>query len=590
MSKRKPGGFTGWQRQLISELSKLAEQHPDELRITKRAVRNQDGSATVHISLRAVHIPQVPGGLELRDDEEFAIRIQPAIFVPPEVEVDHFRFLGFPHVLQGQRLCIYLDPSREWHPETGMAGLLNRLWNWLNDAAGAQFDPSAAMYHAVGGVLHRSDRAPTIVVREEGKARRCQTARLIVRSDHRFDLTYAAGESGFHVPVFRLDSALPFGATTTFASMLALIDDPYLDRSQGRLPRIEPQSSALITALAASAMRNPDNTNQYFVLAVPYPMGGPSHLLGGRLHASVADQLRTFARRSGTAITIDPAKVDAEIPIEWCTMSDERQQISTRRDNGRPVNGLQGRNIHIWGCGGLGSWIAEFAARAGASEITLCDPGFISGGLLARQNYTEEDIGRSKVQALAGRLRSIRDGLVVTVYDGAIPQDSVSCLTADLVIDATVSNSITQYLDVFAMLPDRKAIIAQVATDAMSGTLGILNICASGASLIPSKIDQEAGIAITAMGELEIYHGLWQEPLDGHELTPTRGCSVPTFHGSAADLAAVAATLVNLLGSHLVAVNSRISGTHLIALPYAAGGPHHYFFPAVVRGEADIHI
>jgi hypothetical protein len=91
-------------------------------------------------------------------------------------------------------------------------------------------------------------------------------------------------------------------------------------------------------------------------------------------------------------------------------------------------------------------------------------------------------------------------------------------------------------------------------------------------------IDSRAGKKVLADPTLELYQPLWQEPLDGDELTPTRGCSVPTFHGSAADLAAVAACLLNLLAFHLTVP---ASGTHLIALPHAAGsGPHHYYIEA----------
>jgi len=278
-------------------------------------------------------------------------------------------------------------------------------------------------------------------------------------------------------------------------------------------------------------------------------------------------------------ITLDPAKIDVNLQIEWCNMSDERREVTTRRDDSRPVNGFQGKTVHVWGCGGLGSWIAEFIARAGAAHITVCDPGVITGGLLVRQNYVEDDIGRSKADALAARLRAIRDDLTVTVAEGALPDDPSDFVAADLIIDATVSNSITQYLDEFAALPERKALIAQVATDVKSGTLGILNLCSPGLQLKPSEIDQNAGHTITSNGELELYHGLWRESLDDHELIPTRGCSVPTFHGSAADLAAVAATLVSLLGNHLRQTPTALSGTHLIALPHADSGPRHYFLP-----------
>lgn len=210
----------------------------------------------------------------------------------------------------------------------------------------------------------------------------------------------------------------------------------------------------------------------------------------------------------------------------------------------------------------------------------MCDPGVITGGLLVRQNYVEDDIGRSKAEALAGRLRAIRDDLTVTVMEGHLPGDPTSCLAADLIIDATVNNGVTSYLDALTTVSNRRALIAQVATDARSGTLGVAVLCAAEAGATVSDIDRDAGRTIQCDSGVELYHTLWQEPSDDDELIPTRGCSVPTFHGSAADLAAVAAILVNLIGSHLQQADPAISGTHLIALPHAANGPRHHFLPA----------
>ncbi|MGV1009805.1 MAG: ThiF family adenylyltransferase [Dermatophilaceae bacterium] len=579
MSRRNRATLSAWQNQLVGELKSLAREHPHDVWIVQQPQLNDDGDATLRLRLHTADIPHHPGGLELGDDEEFIVRIRTSLFLPPSAEVDHTRFLGFPHVLQGQRLCIYLDPSREWRPSEGIAGFLNRLWAWLTDAAGGVFDPSTAMYHAVGGVLHHADGTPTIVVREPGPSKQHQIARLVPRSPHRYDLTYSADRDGHRTPVYVLASDLPFGAASTFALFLKLLDDPYLDRAKGRSPRIPPQSPAFLTSLLASALRNPHDMEQYFVFAVPHPAGGPHHLLGGRLPAVTANALRRLAKEHGTAVNIDPARINADIPIEWCKMSDERQEVTTRRDDNRPVNGFLGKTVHLLGCGGLGSWIAEFVARAGAASITVCDPGTITGGLLVRQNYTEADIGQTKADALAERLRAIRDDLTVNVAEGNVPGDPGSLLAADLILDATVSHGISMYLDTLAGT-ERKSLIAQVATDAGTGTIGIANICTPGATSTPSELDEQAGRSVLLDGGLELYHSLWQEAADGDELIPTRGCSVPTFHGSAADLAAVAATLVNFIGAHLQQSETATSGTHLIALPHAAAGPRHHFILA----------
>jgi hypothetical protein len=576
VSRRNRAKLSAWQKQLVAELWSLAKERPDEVRVIQQAQLDRDGEAVLRLRLHTGDIPRGLTGLELGDDEEFIVRIRPSLFLPPIVEVDHTRFLGYPHVLQGQRLCIYLDPSREWRPSHGIAGFLSRLWDWLTDAAGGAFDASTAMYHAVGGVLHQADGTPTIVVRESGPWKQHQIARLIDRSPHRYDLTYSKDRDGHRTPVSTLPTDLPFGAASTFAAFLSLLDDPYLDRAEDRPPRVSPQSPAFLTSLLASALRNPDNSEQYFVLAVPHPAGGPHHLLSGRLPAATANALRHIAKKHGTAVNIDSATINADIPIEWCNMSDERQEVTTRRDDTRPVNGFQGKSVHVWGCGGLGSWIAEFIARAGATTITICDPGIITSGLLVRQNYVEDDIGQTKAAALARRLRAIRDDLTVTVAEGNVPDDPASFLAEDLILDATISNSITTYLDALVAASERRPLIAQVATDAGSGTLGIANICAPDATLTPSEIDEQAGRSVLADGGLELYHPLWQAAADGDELIPTRGCSVPTFHGSAADLAAVAATLVSLIGVHLQQAEAVTSGTHLIALPHAATGPRHH--------------
>ncbi|MEV0650953.1 ThiF family adenylyltransferase [Phytomonospora sp. NPDC050363] len=566
------------------ELKELARQRPSELRILRQQL-DAGGDALFRVGLHTAGIPRTKGGLRIQDDEEFILRLRSSPLLPPTVEVDHFRFLGHPHVLQGIRLCIYLDPSREWQPWLGIAGLLTRLWDWLTDAAGGNFDASTAMYHAVGGVLHQTAGTPTIVVRDAGPLKRYQAITLVARSDHRFDLTWSKAALGHHTFAFTLEGDLPLGAATTFAVFLSRLDGPEQDGLGAGAARVSMPSQAFLTMLLASALRNPEGSEQYFVVAVPHPVGGPAHLLGGRLPSSTADDLRRLAREQGTGVDLAPAKIKTEILIEWCSMSDERQEVTTRRDDRRPVNGFLGKKVHVWGCGGLGSWIAEFIARAGATEITVCDPGTITGGLLVRQNYVEDDIGLPKADALAARLRSISDDLTVAVASGSIPDAPKTFLATDLIVDATVSNSIAMYLDAFADEPQRRAVIAQVSTDSDSGTLGIVNLCALDTKLVPSEIDQGAGQAILGNSKLELYHPLWQEPTDSAELVPTRGCSVPTFHGSAADLAAVAATLVSLMGSHLHPAQSIISGTHLIALPHAAHGPRHYFHPADAGGS-----
>ncbi len=575
-----PTRLSTWQQQAIADLHAIATEHPDTIKVITTTPTVTDTQAFMTIRLPAKDLPPGPGGLRLRDHEDFIIGVRQSRLVPPQVEVDHQRFAGHPHVLQGHRLCIYLDPAREWDPLGGMPGFLERLWSWLSDAAAGRFDAATAMYHAVGGVLHLTSGTPTIVIREPVPAKPFQHGRLLSRSAHRLDMTFTtAPSSALVVPVLTLSSALPLGAGLTLTQLLQLMDHAGCGGPSGQVGLGPAPARAVLTSLATSASRNADGAHQYFTLAVPHPAGGPPHLLAGRLPVAASDQMRRLARTRTPTLDPDPARLGMNIPIEWCRVSDERPEITTRRDARRPVNAFQGKTVLVWGCGGIGSWAAEFITRAGAANIRVCDEAIVTGGLLVRQDYVEADIGDDKAHALAARIRAISDRANVSTVTGTSRNDLEDAITgADVIIDATVSMAVGQALSAVAATERPHAVLAQLATDTSTGTLGILTISAPSDPDGPAVIDTRAGRTVMADPALEPYHTLWREPLDEHELIPTRGCSVPTFHGSAADLAAVAACLVNLLAMHLT---TPVSGTHLIALPHAPGsGPHHRFIAA----------
>ncbi|MFG1929389.1 ThiF family adenylyltransferase [Mycobacterium sp. NPDC048908] len=277
-------------------------------------------------------------------------------------------------------------------------------------------------------------------------------------------------------------------------------------------------------------------------------------------------------------IEIDPSQVDPAIPLEWWPVSDERQEVTTRRDVARPVASFADKTVQIWGCGGLGSWIAEYVVRAGAAKIVLCDPGTVSGGLLVRQNFVEADVGNTKVQGLAQRLRAISDTVEVEMQGGAIPGEYLGGV--DVIIDATVSVAVGRLLDDLADGFVDRPLLAQVATDSRTGTLGILTVSTPPLQIGPLAIDRSVGEKIAKDGSLEAFHRLWNSSaVHEDQIIPTRGCSTPTFHGSAADLAGVAASLTSILGSHLGA-GGAVSGTHLISMPHGEAGPLRAFVPA----------
>ena len=149
----------------------------------------------------------------------------------PTVTGDRSRahsFLGYPHVLAGQRLCIYLGPATGMGPTPGRGRSLNRLWDWLVRRRGRTL--RRLHRHVPRRRRRASPRRAEHPPSSSGNPDRLsahQTACLITRSTHRHDLTYAYHQPEIALPVFTLATALPFGAAATLARPLAFLDDPY---------------------------------------------------------------------------------------------------------------------------------------------------------------------------------------------------------------------------------------------------------------------------------------------------------------------------------------------------------------------------
>jgi hypothetical protein len=568
---------TAAQRQALAQLRKVAKGGRTPLqRVWSNPAVGVAGLA-LRLRLSTAGITVADGGLPVNPvTEDVTVVVPPAFpWRPPSVFVEHTRFVGYPHVLAGTELCIYLDQSQEWHPNVGVPGFLNRLWQWFVDAAAGTFDARRALFHPVGGVSHQTEGTPTLVVRHPVSASgtglwRCA---LRQRTTHRLDLVPIgmAEPEDLFAQVLNVAGPLRYGAGTTIRELLR------------RLELVGTVNlSALLQALGATALRNPSAAPLYMILAVP---GGPlehnpdRHLICARLPARFTETLRGAVQRNAAVSLEDAAQLDIDAPVEWCPVSEERRSMTKRRDSTRPVSLLEDKHIVLWGCGGLGSWVGEFVARAGAARITLADPGTVTGGLLVRQNYIEEHIGQDKADALAERLRAIRDDLKVEVTSAIAGLTDGSLPDCHVLIDCTVNNSVAAVTSTIWDTTKNVPLVARMATDRATSTLGLLTVTRPTDRQPPPGIaDRQAGQAVSVDPSLDGYACFWDEPLPSEELLAEPGCSVPTFHGSAADLAAIAAVLTNLLASHLT--DTGIAGSHLVALPHAmVTVPAHQWLP-----------
>jgi len=110
------------------------------------------------------------------------------------------------------------------------------------------------------------------------------------------------------------------------------------------------------------------------------------------------------------------------------------RQIMLREIGGAGQAKLRDASVRIVGAGGLGGPVALYLAAAGIGRIILMDPDVVEDSNLQRQvQFIESDIGASKVQALAKRLRDM---------DGSLEIDTVNHSFAgvgseDIIIDGT---------------------------------------------------------------------------------------------------------------------------------------------------------
>ena len=101
---------------------------------------------------------------------------------------------------------------------------------------------------------------------------------------------------------------------------------------------------------------------------------------------------------------------------------------------------LERASVAIVGIGGLGSPVALYLAAAGVGRLGLIDDQRVEASNLNRQIVFEEcDVGRSKVEAAAGRLRLIDAGIQLDALKESIQASNVEALFADydVVVDGT---------------------------------------------------------------------------------------------------------------------------------------------------------
>lgn len=111
---------------------------------------------------------------------------------------------------------------------------------------------------------------------------------------------------------------------------------------------------------------------------------------------------------------------------------------------GRLPSSIRNLRVALLGVGALGSTLAEMLVRAGTKDIALVDDDVLEAGNVCRHVATLADVGKTKVQVVAQRLRQISPAVRVVELNEAL-HGNANAIAAqfdeyDIIIDCTSSD------------------------------------------------------------------------------------------------------------------------------------------------------
>ena len=539
------------------------------------------GCRQFDLSIRFDGLERAEGGLRVRAREPFRVVVPRAFpFEHPVVVTPHVRFSGFGHVQWRRLLCLYRS-SADWRPEDGMHGFIKRLDAWIRDAALNNLDPNDAPLHppvaypTVDRLIVPIADTPLVgaspwfglaVLRERNR-------RSEIIGWKELDQERPAACA----PAILLHKDLPFEYPETVHALLQELKSHGIDYGP------------LIIHLAWQAQHSDTGEPLTVVLGTPMRRVVPGgralqHLAVWEISADDADKLRqlNIAAQVGDTAQWTNA-VEAVVKwsvlaqVGWCSVGEMRPEVTRRRDQSSPMAWFHGKRVAIWGCGAVGTHVAESVVRAGARTVELVDNKTVVPGLLVRQGFEDADVGRRKACALADRLKRIDPDLETVVST----DDLIACITGsnpipnvDLVIDCTASLAVRTALELELRDVDSRPAIASISIDNQAAT-GVATLSTpehSGGTLdLVRRLKLEACRRPRLSKPLEAF---WPRSTPSESFQPEPGCSEPTFIGSNADLAGLSARMLNSVARAIAESGDSLTGAGWLSEEL---GPVHTF-------------
>lgn len=561
--------MTPGQDQAVEELSRIVAAIPGT--VVVGSIEEVGGNLVAVVGLDCRGFEHAEGGVRVRQREWFDITVPPRFpFKPPRADVRHTRWEHVPHVQWRRHLCLYVAPGVEWNAADGMYGFFGRLDQWIRQAALGQLDPVAGPQHPP--VAYPTTGTPLFIPRADTPDFDgpwwAGFGELTSLAEYRHDIV------GWHAV-----GTLPPGDHAVAATVLLKERLPFefpekLGDLIGELERAKFTKDLLYLLLGVAAYRINEGAPLYVIVGTPMrstSSGEPrQHLAIWRLDADAVGWLKTLLIDAGDNERIRELLAGLEeavdewtkvAPVAWCKVREARPEVTNDRTGDSPLAAFAGLKVALWGCGAIGSHVAELLVRAGVSHLVLRDDGIVAPGVLGRQRFDDNDIGDTKAGALKRHLERIRPGVLIDAhYCDVINNANVAADWSDgaaLVIDATASNGVGRYLEYLRMRWPRSTHIASLVFG-HTAEHGLMTFCPASTAVGPAGASRHAKLAALRDPNLASFADeFWPDPPRTAQFQPEPGCSEPTFTGSGADVSALTARMLRQVAAELDAAIDR---------------------------------
>lgn len=439
-----------------------------------------------------------------------------------------------------------------------MYELISRLDRWIRDAAIDNSDPDDAPLHppvaytaADRLVIPRVDTPP---VESESWVGFAELAGNDAVTEIVGWRTFESSKPEMAALAVLLDQQMPLEYPEKVCKLFHALEHRGIDRLE------------LLAQLLFLAVRTGFGQPLLLVLGAPMRRvvaGGQNlqHLAVWEISGADADKLRDLGHSFGSSNsllgesalrTVNDWASSAD--VGWCTVNEMRPEVTQRRDESAPMAWFLGKRVAIWGCGAIGTHVAESIVRSGASSVSLVDNGKVSPGLLVRQGFEFTDVGQPKAEALASRLKRIVPGLDATANarDIVAMLDDPEVLAGfDLIVDCTASHAVRLKTEKVLRTLGRRPPIASMSIDSRASA-AIATLASHRENDGPMGLLRRIKVELCRRSESsEFLEAFWPDrPLDGL-MQPEPGCSEPTFVGSHADVAGLSARMLNAIAATL---------------------------------------